>query len=104
MEDETKRITPNSAEQVVNNKDLLTEILLRVASKSVLKFKRVSKQWRRTYFICNPTTREYKILPTPPVDSDHLCSSASLAFDPLKSPHYKIIYVSVSKAADKILI
>ncbi|OMO62613.1 hypothetical protein COLO4_32999 [Corchorus olitorius] len=180
-----EKSSPTLAEQVVNNEDLLTEILLKVPSKSLLRLKLVSKQWRdlisstsfrrshtrthhgslktvevsyfqyqfldkpsnvaaslplnphddsrlppfdflddddfpdvnilescgglllcvshkfhvsgRTYFICNPTTREYKILPPPPPeDTDRIRLSPSLAFDPLKSPHYKIIYVSSS--------
>ncbi|OMO62612.1 hypothetical protein COLO4_32998 [Corchorus olitorius] len=188
----SKTNTPNSAEQIGYNEDLLIEILLRVPSKSVPKFRFVSKQWRslisstrfrlshartlaslkpcallldrvihskitvlplnpdyesrllppldfldsatieilescgglllcefnylysfkynvfgRVYVICNPTTREYKILPPPPpMATNSICFTASLALDPLKSPHYKIIYVSVSNSGyrDMILI
>jgi hypothetical protein len=35
----------SSAETIGSNQDILTEILLRMPAKPLLKFKRVSKQW-----------------------------------------------------------
>ncbi|XP_022719941.1 F-box protein At5g07610-like [Durio zibethinus] len=171
----------NSAEKIGNNQDMLTEILLRLPTKSLIKFKCVSKQWlslisnsqfclshtrhhqhngfleptalllkvKNTispefdvvplkhysevpffhyvnppdinmlqscnglflcetddddvdnvsrYFICNPTTKKFKMLSflrNPHEDCEFY---VSLAFDPLKSPHYKIIAIrEVSK-------
>lgn len=50
----------------------------------------------RTYFICNPSTRQYR----PIVSVSHkqmkghrTLSSISLAYDPLKSPHYKVVCI-----------
>lgn len=41
-----------------------------------------------SYYVCNPNTREFVELPLPKeVNRHHL----SLAFDPLKSPHYKVV-------------
>ncbi|OMO64828.1 hypothetical protein COLO4_31801 [Corchorus olitorius] len=169
-------VTTSAAETIGHNPDLLTQILLRLPTKPLLKFKRVSKQWlslisspdfclshtrhhnqtdgflkptsllldwRYTsssefmfaslkhisevpvfdflncpnidmldscnglflcectfhsprfivkYFICNPTTRKFKELLFPALAPYDF--TASLAFDPLKSPHYKIIFVS----------
>ncbi|KAL4353526.1 hypothetical protein GQ457_06G037880 [Hibiscus cannabinus] len=116
------------------NKDLLTEILVHLPTKSLLRFKVVSMSIiscnkfclahtlsfvhhpqmpptsthcnlamacffvfpmaNRRYFICNPTTRKLKMLSIPrhPVE-DFLFLCINLAFDPLESPHHKIIYV-----------
>ncbi|KAJ4963108.1 hypothetical protein NE237_023047 [Protea cynaroides] len=45
-------------------------------------------EYRKIYYIYNPTTKEYKILSRP---SGKNVISISLAFDPLKSPHYKAV-------------
>ncbi|XP_022719942.1 F-box protein At5g07610-like [Durio zibethinus] len=176
-----KRKVMNSAEKIGNNRDMLTEILLRLPTKSLIKFKCVSKQWlslisnpqfclshtrhhqhngfleptalllkvKNTispefdvvplkhysevpffhyvnspdinmlqscnglflcethdddvdnvsrYFICNPTTKKFKMLSFPRNPHEDCEFYVSLAFDPLKSPHYKIIAIrKVSK-------
>ncbi|XVF48401.1 hypothetical protein PTKIN_Ptkin03bG0187200 [Pterospermum kingtungense] len=176
----------NSAEQIANCEDLLTEILAKLPPKTLFKFKVVCKQWRclisslcrtpkpsaffitaydlppskeimrffpltpdclqlppplhmsmirssyakvskscaglllyvqffrirveknsvlkrnqyfitvlgRKYFICNPTTRTYKMLPFLGNDEvDYRCTSVDLAFDPMKSLQYKVICI-----------
>ncbi|OVA19253.1 F-box domain [Macleaya cordata] len=48
-----------------------------------------------TYYVYNPSTMHYKILPPSPFrkhQSDFGCY-VSLAFDPLKSPHYEVICI-----------
>jgi len=40
-----KRVSLSSAEIIASNQDLLTEILIRIPAKPLLKFKSVSKQW-----------------------------------------------------------
>ncbi|KAF7134465.1 hypothetical protein RHSIM_Rhsim08G0073100 [Rhododendron simsii] len=46
----------------------------------------------RCYLVCNPTTQSYKLLP-----SRHLpcVLRAFLAFDPSKSPHYKVVVMGL---------
>ena len=175
----------SSADTIGNNPDLLTEILLRLPTKPLLKFKCVSKQWFSLisnrhfclshtrhhqingfltptalllkwyytlpsefdvvplkhnskipffdymnyapninvlqscyglflcesvvdspkdfisrYFICNPTTKKFKELSFPKKPFQGSKFYVSMAFDPLKSPHYKII--CVRKASDKV--
>ncbi|XVF30675.1 hypothetical protein REPUB_Repub16aG0078800 [Reevesia pubescens] len=51
------------------------------------------------YFICNPTTKKFKELSFPKNPFQGSTFYISLAFDPLKSPHYKI--VCVRKVSDK---
>ncbi|XP_022748449.1 F-box protein At5g07610-like [Durio zibethinus] len=162
----------NSAEKIGNSQDILTHLLLRLPTKSLLKFKCVSKQWLSTisnpqfclshtrhrqhngfleptalllkpyltanlefdmvplkhysevpffhylntsgiilrescdglflcqpldfhdhgdtrFFICNPTTKKFKILSFPSKPPTFV----NLAFDPLKSLHYKVICI-----------
>ncbi|OMO64884.1 hypothetical protein COLO4_31760 [Corchorus olitorius] len=43
------------------------------------------------YLVCNPTTKKFKELSFPSQPSFGF--NATLAFDPLKSPHYKIIHI-----------
>ncbi|KAF7152842.1 hypothetical protein RHSIM_Rhsim01G0014100 [Rhododendron simsii] len=149
------------AEEVIaNNVDILTEILLRVRAKSLIRFKSVSKHWfslisssqfstthsRRNpkpsisgwffswksiplyhpiynpipqtithscnglllyefayltppvYMVCNPTTGKYALIPKPIEFSSgpkllRLWGSSYLAFDPSKSPRYKVAFV-----------
>ncbi|KAJ4964050.1 hypothetical protein NE237_023989 [Protea cynaroides] len=57
---------------------------------------------RKIYYIYNPSTKKYKILPRP---SGKNVISISLAFDPLKSPHYKAVsFVSCDASAEKCQI
>ncbi|KAE8659320.1 hypothetical protein F3Y22_tig00116962pilonHSYRG00063 [Hibiscus syriacus] len=123
------KLMNRSAEEIGNNHDLLTQLLLRLPTKSLLKFKCVSKQWLSLisdpqfclshtrhqhrdddrfleptalllkddsvsgYFICNPTTKKFKKLSFPRNPFKACDFYVSLAFDTLKSPHYKIIVV-----------
>lgn len=159
-----------SAETIANNDDLLTQILLRLPFKSLLRFKCVSKRWlslisnplfyfrlnpsnsprallaqrslvnfefdfieldsnhsnppfntlnffnhtsvieviqssnglllcgsfcrysrKQRYYICNPTTKQWKLLP--PLTQVGETAGLYLAFDPKKSPYYKVICV-----------
>ncbi|KAF7819217.1 F-box protein [Senna tora] len=46
------------------------------------------------YFVCNPTTKQFNVVTLPNREfRDHLVT-LSLAFDPSKSPHYKVISIS----------
>ncbi|CAL5328381.1 unnamed protein product [Camellia sinensis] len=165
-----------AAEVIISNVDLLTEILLHVPTKSLLRFKCVSKHWLslisdpqfscnharrmkislisglyfhykpwnfkelisvsfhshsslptlaflngvgerstprivdscnglllcskvygRHFIVCNPTTQKYTTLAEPNSKSSRLSLhgfGAYLAFDPLKSPHYKVVLVN----------
>ncbi|THG18949.1 hypothetical protein TEA_029298 [Camellia sinensis var. sinensis] len=167
-----------AVEVVVNNVDLLTEILLHVLAKSLLRFKCVSMHWlslisdsqfshnhthrnnnslisgiyfycklwmfkelnsvsfhshsslptlaflngvgegsiprivcscngllfcskvyRKRYIVCNPTTQKYTALPEPAGTLSRFLDhkfGAHLAFDPSKSPHYKVVLVHYS--------
>ncbi|XVF54660.1 hypothetical protein PTKIN_Ptkin05aG0199000 [Pterospermum kingtungense] len=171
----TRSVLSSAAEQICNHEDLLTEILVKLPAKSLIKFKLVSKQWRclisshrfclyhtrsfptkpsalfidayicsppsefcffplthdcvrlppfdfvdlpnvqilqscaglllcvsdsfvrdraRRYFICNPTVRRFKMLSFPIERSSFV---VNLAFDPIKSLHYKIVLVRTLK-------
>ncbi|OMP05304.1 hypothetical protein COLO4_08939 [Corchorus olitorius] len=170
----SKSSNSNSAEQIGYNEGLLTEILLKVPTRSLLKFKLVSKQWmslissthfcvthtrtqasdlkpsalfidgcslspskipllpidfdstqrfppfdfidpnppplrilqscsgllicssvnKSTYYICNPTTKKFKKFTFRSKDCSDV--AVNLAFDPLKSPHYKVIFVAMA--------
>ncbi|XP_026430346.1 F-box protein At5g07610-like [Papaver somniferum] len=48
----------------------------------------------RTYYIFNPFTKQYKVLPQSEMGSLQFpyLRNVSLTFDPLKSPYYKVIY------------
>ncbi|XP_050373071.1 F-box protein At5g07610-like [Argentina anserina] len=160
------------AEAVSGNQDLITDILLRLPVKSLLRFKCVSKQWHsliseprfsrhyrslasagiifcgtnelihhvscsgrnseppfksldfisdsagikilqscnglilccslfelgknRNYYICNPSARQFLVLPPPnAIESDESLTifGVHLAFDPCKSTHYQVICV-----------
>ncbi|OMP05301.1 hypothetical protein COLO4_08936 [Corchorus olitorius] len=179
-----KSKTMESAEQIGNNEDLLTEILLNLPTKSLIRFRLVSKQWMllissarfcyshtqtlhargrlkplahlldtchsppsvfgylpvdlntkqrlpyfdfihmrdvtilqssfglllcvsskssiietSEYFICNPSTRKFKMISFD--DINDRPAAVHLAYDPLKSPHYKIISVLWMGKSDK---
>ncbi|KAL6292444.1 hypothetical protein ACE6H2_000586 [Prunus campanulata] len=51
---------------------------------------------RRSYYVCNPSTRQFLMLPLPNADGCNSCTTifgVNLAFDPSKSPHYQVICV-----------
>ncbi|KAJ8540179.1 hypothetical protein K7X08_026568 [Anisodus acutangulus] len=56
-----------------------------------------SSQWRqakRNYYVYNPTTKQYTALPKSVLGTENSKIHAiSLAFDPAKSPHYKVVCV-----------
>ncbi|XP_026397019.1 F-box protein At5g07610-like [Papaver somniferum] len=59
------------------------------------------------YYIYNPSTKSYKIVPESPFRQDGCGSvhSMSLAFDPLKSPYYEVIcFLSDNKEKDQMEI
>lgn len=45
----------------------------------------------KSYCVCNPTTKNYKILPQPCVVPPKEILNYSLAFNPSESPHYRIV-------------
>ncbi|KAA3458166.1 F-box protein [Gossypium australe] len=55
---------------------------------------RYNKNFNCDYYICNPTTKQFVMIPLPanPQDARIVCS-LSLAFDHTKSPHYKVVCV-----------
>ncbi|KAK4489386.1 hypothetical protein RD792_005195 [Penstemon davidsonii] len=58
------------------------------------------------YFICNPTTRQFKTIPDPIYKSFVMRKgiesvySVNLAFDPRTSPHYKVVCIYFSKTLE----
>ncbi|TXG70577.1 hypothetical protein EZV62_005512 [Acer yangbiense] len=50
--------------------------------------------FRRDYYIYNPTTKQFRTLPLPPGGQDStIVRGMTLAYDPQKSPHYKVVCV-----------
>ncbi|KAK9286749.1 hypothetical protein L1049_015153 [Liquidambar formosana] len=47
----------------------------------------------KTYYVCNPTTRRFSTICLPSSEFWASLVSVSLAFDPLESPHYKLVFV-----------
>ncbi|OMO52207.1 hypothetical protein COLO4_37345 [Corchorus olitorius] len=48
---------------------------------------------KHDYYIYNPTTKQYFTLPQLPTEDTITVYGVGLAFDPTKSPHYKVIFV-----------
>ncbi|XP_058189413.1 F-box protein At5g07610-like [Rhododendron vialii] len=167
--DGTPPQTSPAADLIANNFDVLTQILLRLPAKSLIRFKSVSKHWfsllsdsqfasahsrlnpkplissfyfyynerlesvslngsptlpslsflrhltgdytilqscngllsiknvqlvddcvEAQYIVCNPITQKFHLLARPGGDCDESCC---LAFDPSKSPHYKVVFL-----------
>ncbi|KAF5956713.1 hypothetical protein HYC85_003938 [Camellia sinensis] len=58
-----------------------------------------SKVYGKRYIVCNPTTQKYTALPEPAGTLSRFLDhklGAYLAFDPSKSPHYKVVLVNYS--------
>ncbi|MFQ6637743.1 hypothetical protein Gotur_013744 [Gossypium turneri] len=58
-------------------------------------------EYNRNYYIYNPTTHQYTTLPKPDnrTQSPNTIFGVILAFDPLKSAHYKVIFVRSSETS-----
>ncbi|TXG70584.1 hypothetical protein EZV62_005519 [Acer yangbiense] len=55
------------------------------------------RDFGRDYYIYNPTTKQFRTLPLPPGCQDlTIVSGMTLAYDPHKSPHYKVVCVRES--------
>ncbi|KAH0727717.1 F-box protein At5g07610-like [Solanum tuberosum] len=53
-----------------------------------------SRLAKANYYVCNPTTKHYTTLPKSVLETENSkIHGISLAFDPLKSPHYKVVCV-----------
>ncbi|KAK6789307.1 hypothetical protein RDI58_013106 [Solanum bulbocastanum] len=50
------------------------------------------KPWIREYYVCNPNTKQFTIVPS--LDKSYM-RDLCLAFDPSKSPHYRILKVGL---------
>ncbi|XVF54919.1 hypothetical protein PTKIN_Ptkin05aG0219300 [Pterospermum kingtungense] len=53
----------------------------------------------RNYYIYNPTTDQYTTLPMPGYRIPNTIFGVFLAFDPSKSPHYKVVFVRSSNTS-----
>ncbi|XVE63852.1 hypothetical protein DITRI_Ditri07aG0054500 [Diplodiscus trichospermus] len=53
----------------------------------------------RNYYIYNPTTSQYTTLPKPGNRIPNTIFGVTLAFDPSKSPHYKVVFVRSSRTS-----
>ncbi|OMO49439.1 hypothetical protein COLO4_38551 [Corchorus olitorius] len=51
----------------------------------------IDRSYSLKYFVCNPTTKRFKMLSFPQLEG--FVYAVNLAFDPLKSVHYKIIAI-----------
>ncbi|GMI95366.1 hypothetical protein like AT5G07610 [Hibiscus trionum] len=51
----------------------------------------------RNYYIYNPTTNQYATIPKPGNRTPNTIFGVILAFDPSKSPHYKVVFVRSSR-------
>ncbi|XVF11241.1 hypothetical protein REPUB_Repub08aG0009500 [Reevesia pubescens] len=49
--------------------------------------------FKHNYYVYNPTTKQFVTLPPPAKKNTLIVSGVSLAFDPTKSPHYKVVCV-----------
>ncbi|CAL5328399.1 unnamed protein product [Camellia sinensis] len=110
-----------ATELIGSNVDILTEILTRVPAKFVIRFKiddsckglLLCLNGPTCFIVCNLTTQKYTVLPY------HSGTKASslpfhnkfgvflssmfggyLAFDPSKSPHYKVVLLSYIRNSD----
>ncbi|XP_059670836.1 F-box protein At5g07610-like [Cornus florida] len=65
-----------------------------------------SSDWRRSYHVYDPTTKQFSTLPRPfPVTfTSSLGDNVYLVFDPLKSLHHKVVLVQASEPGSACLI
>ncbi|XP_058202903.1 F-box protein At5g07610-like [Rhododendron vialii] len=57
------------------------------------------------YLVCNPTTKTHALIPDPPAFSSlgfPIALRAFLAFDPSKSPRYKVVFMSLDPDSEKL--
>ncbi|KAG5607315.1 hypothetical protein H5410_028807 [Solanum commersonii] len=60
----------------------------------------LSRLAKTNYYVCNPTTKHYTTLPKSVLETENSkIHGISLAFDPAKSPHYKVICVRDSMSS-----
>ncbi|KAE8720192.1 putative Kinase superfamily protein [Hibiscus syriacus] len=61
-------------------------------------------EYDRTYYIYNPTTNQYTILPKPGnrTPNPNTVFGVTLAFDPSKSVHYKVVFVRSSETTSHL--
>ncbi|XP_059664250.1 F-box protein At5g07610-like [Cornus florida] len=62
-----------------------------------------TKRGRYSYHIYNPSTKKFTTLPWPFFRTTFSAELAYLAFDPLKSPHYKVVYLQRLPSEDKLV-
>ncbi|KAK1399688.1 hypothetical protein POM88_009551 [Heracleum sosnowskyi] len=114
-----------SAVKVAAHEDLLIQILLHVPIKTLLNFKSVSKQWlsliTNPHFVRLRNTRstsasslffaisdcsnnpDYQFIPLEVTDvSPTPFKTLEMAFDPIESPHYKVVCVRRSKTTRQL--
>ncbi|XVF08515.1 hypothetical protein REPUB_Repub07fG0009700 [Reevesia pubescens] len=58
-----------------------------------------NRQFRRNYYIYNPTTKQYTTLPKPGQRKPNTIFAEILAFDPSKADHYKVVFVRCSETS-----
>ncbi|GJY03975.1 hypothetical protein Tco_0369915 [Tanacetum coccineum] len=79
--------------KVLTNDDILTEVLLRLPILCIPQFTCVSKQWLTVLTSLDFTLKRNQICNLDPPDYAHDdCAGLRLAFDPIKSPYYKVVH------------
>nr|GMC59011.1 DnaJ protein homolog [Ipomoea batatas] len=59
----------------------------------------VTSHWsKRSYYVYNPTTKHFSTLPNK-AEASRVVRGMSLAFDPARSPHYKVVCIRKSESA-----
>ncbi|KAL8149307.1 F-box protein At5g07610-like [Apium graveolens] len=59
-------------------------------------------EFNRTYYVYNPTTKQYSTLPQIRNEYSKYVCAMSLAFDPMKSPYYKVVCVRRSETSRQL--
>ncbi|KAJ6961255.1 hypothetical protein NC652_000228 [Populus alba x Populus x berolinensis] len=93
-----------SIDAVLGNDDPVTEILLRVPAKAVLRLKwDLPERSQPINYIFNPTTRQFAMLPPPP-DDGQFFDSIQLVFDPSESSCYRVVCTQFFTSELKIYV